>query len=272
MPVRNAIPHYFRQAVESVFSQTTPHWNLIVVHDADESTAHTLSLLEELASRNDARVRIEQNDSKMLSGALNTGMKKATTPYVCTLLSDDLLASEAIETMSRAIAANPSIDFFYSSRKLIDENGKSKSKILQAKSFSIADFRNYGPVKHLQCWKVSSALKIGGMDESLGLHGADDYDFPWCMAEAGYSFQAVPECLYYYREHSGYRLTTHVPLDIQIHEIRKILRKHGLSETDIEEQIKKRKKGYLRQALYSTESNHEQRFSWITRLWKSEKE
>ncbi|MGH7801679.1 MAG: glycosyltransferase family 2 protein [Thermodesulfobacteriota bacterium] len=151
----------------------------------------------------------------------------------------------------------PSIDYFHSSRIRIDENGCHISGIVRAiESFDLSDFKNYAPLKHLHCWKVESALAIGGMDESLGLHGADDYDFSWCMAEAGYSFKAIPECLYYYRDHrEHYRLTTHVPLDIQIGELKKIWNKHGLIEKEIEEQIKIRTSSYLKQALYLDEED-----------------
>ena len=76
------------------------------------------------------------------------------------------------------------------------------------------------------------------------------------MAEAGYSFKAIPECLYYYRDHrEHYRLTTHVPLETQINELKKIWKKHGLKDNEIEEQIKRRISQYLKQALYMDEED-----------------
>jgi glycosyltransferase involved in cell wall biosynthesis len=268
MPFRNANFDFFRAAVASVFAQSTPFWNLILIHDEDEQT--TAELVEEVKARKDNRVRIEMSHGKRITGALNTGMKQALTPYVCSLHCDDLLAQDAIETLNRAILENPTVDFFYSSRRFIDGNGKPKGNVMQAVPFTISDFKEYGPVKHLHCWKVQSALQIGGMDESFGLHGGDDYDFPWCMAEAGFSFKTIPECLYYYRDHrKGYRLTTHVPLETQIQEICKILRKHGLSEQEIQQQIQKRKKTYLRQALYKTEADRIAKPPRWTRLWKA---
>ena len=94
------------------------------------------------------------------------------------------------------------------------------------------------------------------MDESLGPHGGDDYDFPWRMAEAGCAFEAIPECLLYIRDHrEHYRLTTHVPLDIQVTELSRILRKHGVSEERIAEEIAVRTNGYMRQALFESDED-----------------
>ena len=126
-------------------------------------------------------------------------------------------------------------------------------------------------MKHLHCWKVDAALTIGGMDETLGLHGADDYDFSWCMAEGGYTFKAIPECLYYVRDHrTHFRLTTHVPLETQIKELKKIWTKHGMTEREQEQEIRTRKAGYLRQAIFlndedkrqKEEANYDIRQSW----------
>ena len=45
------------------------------------------------------------------------------------------------------------------------------------------------------------ALATGGMDEAFSPSGSDDYDFPWSMFEQGARFQALPECLYIYRNY-----------------------------------------------------------------------
>jgi len=256
MPFKDTKVAFFREGLNSVFSQSSPLWNLIVIYDLSENTG-TLEVLKDLSNSDDDRISVHKNESNLLTGALNTGMRHAKTPYVCSLLCDDLLDKNAIEVLYEYINGRPDIDFFHSSRMFIDENGKPISSVYRARdSFDLSDFKNAGPVKHLLCWKTESAMAIGGMDESLGLHGADDYDFPWCMAEAGYSFKAIPECLYYYRDHRAhYRLTTHVPLETQIEELKKIWRKHGLTEEEIQQQIKGRTSSYLTQALYLDEED-----------------
>jgi len=257
MPCKDPKEPFFREALASGFSQSVPAWNLLIIIDDDNTFGETMEILRTVGKLTDARIRVIQNESRLISGALNTGMRRAQSPYVCALHCDDLLDGRTIEVLNAYIENHPAVDFFHSSRLYIDERKCQISSVYGAReSFTLSDFTSYGPVKHLHCWKVSSALAIGGMDESLGLHGGDDYDFPWCMAEAGYSFKAVWECLYYKRDHRAhYRLTTHVPLDRQIEELKKIWRKHRMTEEEIEFQIRRRAGGYLKEALYVDEQD-----------------
>jgi glycosyltransferase involved in cell wall biosynthesis len=94
-------------------------------------------------------------------------------------------------------------------------------------------------------------LEVGGMDESLGGVGVDDYDFPWTMAERGAAFTAIPDCLYVARDHRrAFRLTTHLPLSHHKREIARIMRKHGVARAAIRARVARAEQGYLRQCLY----------------------
>ena len=270
MPCKDFHVPYIREAADSVFHQSSSLWNLIFV---DESTRpETLAFLEEYTHCSDERVSVVRNESRFVTGALNTGMRHATTPYVCSLHCDDRLDIRAVEILSGYIERYPNVDFFHTSRQFIDDDGIFIGTVMASRdSFDLSDFKHLGPVKHLHCWKVDAAFAIGGMDEALGLHGADDYDFPWCMAEAGSSFKAIPECLYYKRDHRTHsRLTTHVPLEIQINELRKIWTKHGMTEQEQKQELQTRKAGYLMQAMYlndedkrkKNEANFDIRQSW----------
>jgi hypothetical protein len=89
------------------------------------------------------------------------------------------------------------------------------------------------------------------MDETLNDVGPDDYDFPWTMLEHGAIFRAVPECLYYYRDHrTFYRLTTHQTRGHHLRELRRILEKHGVGPVHMALNLRRAKRSYLRQCLY----------------------
>ena len=260
MPCKDAKVSFFQAAVGSVLNQTTSLWNLIIVDDHSVA-ADTIDFLNKLRASQDQRIAVHKSFSQQITGAYNSGMRLAKTSYACSLHCDDLLYGKAIETLNDNILRYPEVDYFHSSRIHIDESGNLLGRVFPAREVvSSADFKDRGPVKPLHCWKIQSALAIGGMDESLGLHGADDYDFSWSMFEAGFVFKAVPECLYYPRDHrEHYRLTTHVPLDVQLQELKKIWKKHGLTELEIEEQIGKRTTGYLQQALYLDGSDKDEK-------------
>jgi len=254
LPIKDPHPQFFREAIKSIIDQTSDVWKLIIIGENGE-----LLVLQELLGvhRAHPNISVIRNESHLLSGALNTGMRAAKTDFVCILLGDDLLARNAVEILAQNIRRYPDVDFFHSSRSVINEDSKVISKVYVSKAnFSISDFIKGSPVKHLLCWRREKGLAIGGVDENLGVHGADDYDFPWSMAEAGCSFKAIPECLYYYRDHREHeRLTTHIPLDVQVQELKRIFEKHGMTPREINDQIKFRKAGYLKQALFLNEDD-----------------
>ena len=250
MPLKNYHPLFLDKSINSLFRQTSSDWKLLIIVERNDSNKFKKLLKEKLR---DSRIEIIVNRGRKLAGAFNTGMKYAASEFVAILLSDDMWAPEAVETLHRYISENPGIDFFHSSRVIIDENDKFISPFYKSKeSFIVDDFKLGSPVKHLLCWRISKALSFGGLDETLNSVGPDDYDFPWTMAEKGATFKAMDECLYYYRNHlKSFRLTTHLPLSVHKKEIERILIKHGVEREIIEKRIAHGKKTYLQQCLYT---------------------
>jgi glycosyltransferase involved in cell wall biosynthesis len=252
MPVRAYHEPYLHEAVGSMLGQTCPDWRLLVI--AEKSTRARLErvLAHYLA---DSRIGLTTNEGRKLAGAFNTGMRQAETDYVAILLGDDLWSEAAVEVLTDGIAAFPEVDFFHSSRRIIDDAGRPISSVHRSRpDVSIASFAmGASPVKHLLCWNRAKGLAIGGMDESLDSVGVDDFDFPWLMAEQGAVFSAIQDCLYIYRDHRAcFRLTTHLTRNHHQREIARIMRKHGTDRAAIARQIAGAKRSYLRQCLYRT--------------------
>lgn len=227
MPLKNYHPGYLREAMASVTGQSAPAWRLVVVvEESDVGTFRGL-LAKDLE---DPRVEVIVNRGRKLAGAINSGMRHAETEFVALLLADDMWSKDAVKVLLDYIATYPNADFLHSSRVVIDEHGEEISPVYASRqSFELDEFKRGSPVKHLLCWRREKALSVGGLDESLNSVGPDDYDFPWTMAANGAAFQAVSECLYYYRNHCEcYRLTTHLPRSVHGREVDRILRKHGV--------------------------------------------
>jgi len=227
LPVKHYVPRYLKAAVQSVVDQSSDDWRLLVM--ADRSVAAELkSFLR--AELSDSRLCLIAVGTPNLAAAINAGMNQASTKFLTLLHGDDLFATNAIEVLQRAIRARPDVDFFHSSRRIVDGEGNPISSVYPSRTdFAWQDFLNGSPVKHLLCWRRERALGIGGVDEAFSTQGPDDYDFPWSMFDHGARFQAVPECLYIYRNHcEGFRLTTHDPRTVQLRTARRILRKHGI--------------------------------------------
>jgi glycosyltransferase involved in cell wall biosynthesis len=251
IPVKRYVARYLRESVESLLAQTSPHWRALIIH-MPRAAAELEAQLQ--GATHDPRITMIEQRGRKLAGALNTGMRATQTRFAAILLADDLWAPHAVKVLNREIAAAPEVDFFHSSRRIIDDGGEPISGVHTARSEVSAEmFIDGGPAKHLLCWRVDFALAIGGIDESLNSVGADDYDFPWSMLEAGARFGAVQECLYIYRDHrSGYRLTTHLPLATHEKEMRRIMEKHGVPQAMIAARLAKARETYLRQCLYAS--------------------
>ncbi len=260
MPLRGYQPQFLRESVDSVLQQTSGRWKLNIIVERNDLRKFQGILSAALL---DERVRMIANTGRKLAGAINAGMHQADTEFVAILLADDMWAQNAIEVLTQAIVSHPEADFFHSSRRYIDERSEFISSVYECrKQVVLADFRHCAPVKHLLCWRRSLALSFGGLDETLDSVGPDDFDFPWTMAEKGARFRAVPECLYYYREHDEcFRLTTGLPLSVHKKEIARILRKHGLQEEEIIRRVAEGEASYLKQCIYRTRLHR-----WLNRL------
>jgi glycosyltransferase involved in cell wall biosynthesis len=269
MPLKNHERDFLVRALRSLTAQSCPDWRLLIIVESEDRAEFERLLQVEL---DDTRCQLVVNEGRKLSGAMNTGMRQAETPFVAILLSDDMWAPNATEVLASHITRYPDYDFFHSSRVIVDEHDHPISAVHRSRpTFELKDFLVSSPVKHLLCWRRELALSFGGMDESLNNVGPDDYDFPWTMAEHGARFHAIPEALYLYRDHrDAERLTTHLPLSVHLREIRRILRKHGASRDEMHEMLARAKSSYLRQCLYRNRADkwlkeligHEARRGW----------
>lgn len=270
MPLKTFHPPHLEQALGSIGRQTSPDWRLSIIVEPADLERFRPMLAEHLA---DPRVGLIASEGRRLAGALNTGMRAATTEFVAILLADDMWAPDAVAVLTRYMKSRPEVDFFHSSRQVIDGNGAPISSIQRSREVaSPKDFESTSPAKHLLCWRASAGISAGGMDESLNSVGPDDWDFPWTMAERGAVFSAVKECLYLYRDHRDcYRLTTHLPLSHHKREIRRIMRKHGADRRTIKARVARAESAYLRQCFYRSRFDKwlKERLNYVpSRVWR----
>jgi glycosyltransferase involved in cell wall biosynthesis len=261
LPVKAHDARYLREAVDSVASQSSDAWELVIVVEPEVSEPVSQVLAGRLG---DPRVRVLTNEGRRLAGAFNTGMHHAGADFVAILLGDDLWAPNAIEVLSCSIERHPDIDFFHSARIVVDEQSRPVSDVHPARrEVRLEDFGRSSPVKHLLCWRRRLALSFGGMDESLESVGVDDFDFPWTMAEHGARFHAIPECLYLYRDHRDhFRLTTHLPRSHHKREIARIMLKHGVDRATVRAWVAKAETTFLRECLYRSRADR-----WLKQLY-----
>ena len=91
---------YLRSCIESILSQTLQNFELILVDDGSPDSCG--AICEVYASR-DSRVRVLHQDNQGQAAARNHGLKIAQGRWICFVDSDDLIHSQMIEMLYRAV-------------------------------------------------------------------------------------------------------------------------------------------------------------------------
>lgn len=83
---------FLPDTLDSVFAQTYPHWELIIIDDG--STDNTVELLK---SYDDPRVKYIYQENQGVSGARNTGIAQCAGDMIALLDSDDIWLPKKLE-------------------------------------------------------------------------------------------------------------------------------------------------------------------------------
>ncbi len=99
VPVYN-VEKYLRQCIDSLLCQTVPFYEILLVDDGskDESGA----ICDEYAAQHD-NVRVVHKQNAGLGMARNTGLDNVTGDYIAFVDSDDYLAPDWLEVMTRTL-------------------------------------------------------------------------------------------------------------------------------------------------------------------------
>ena len=123
LPVYNG-NGYLHEAIASVFSQTIPDWNLILVDDGSIDGSR-----EALRDYTDPRVRVVLNRSNYgLYGSLVRVIKELPPAWVVIVMQDDRLKPNYLETMLALTKKEIDCTAFWAAIDEIDENGRLVSK------------------------------------------------------------------------------------------------------------------------------------------------
>jgi glycosyltransferase involved in cell wall biosynthesis len=107
---------FLGEAIESVLSQSYPHFEVVVVDDG--STDNT----QEVASRYPG-VRCIRQENRGLAGARNEGIRRSRGSYLVFLDADDRLLPEALEAGLRELKAHPECAFVSGLWKVVASDG-----------------------------------------------------------------------------------------------------------------------------------------------------
>lgn len=195
MPVFRPPLVYLDRAIRSVLQQSFSNWELCLVDDGSNSPELTVLLQAYAASDARVKVAIAQRNGG-ISRASNAALGLASGSYVALLDNDDMLTVDAVETVTRALADEPDLDFLYSDECLIDEND------LAVRLFSKPD---WSPVLlyacmysgHFTTYRKTVVESVGGFRPEFDF--SQDYDLALRISDINPRVRHLSAYLYGWR-------------------------------------------------------------------------
>ena len=238
IPLRRQRDAWLEQCVLSAVGQSASCETLVV--RAADAPPSNLALLERLAQEwGNLRVIVEEQPGSF-PAAINLGIRHARAERIGLLLSDDWLDREAV-----AHCLPIDADIVCTRHTVYHADGVT---VLQgaSKTLTMRDYLNLPTLEakaryldHFFFFRKAALSEAGGLDETIGnFPGIDHYDQIWTLLERGASVAIVEHRLYNYRDHDGERLTLADPAQAA-RNLEKILRKHGIAESEIPAMVRK---------------------------------
>jgi len=187
--------NFLEEAVRSILNQTFSDYEFIIINDG--STDRTPQIL---ASFDDPRLVIVNQDNRGLTISLNRGIRLAQGEYIARMDADDISEPERLERQAEVLDHEPDVAVVACWYKVIDEKGEVLAhRRLPDDSKQLAKLL---PHKNMLCH--GSVLMRKKATEIVGLYNenlryAQDYELWLRMLHKGFVFSVVPEFLYRHR-------------------------------------------------------------------------
>jgi glycosyltransferase involved in cell wall biosynthesis len=112
---------FLEERIESVFKQTIDKWELVIVDNFSEDGAW--EFFKQLAAK-DPRIRARQAPREGMYANWNNCIRMAKGKYVYIATSDDTMAEDCLEKLSKALVQHPECGLAHCPLKLFDQHSK----------------------------------------------------------------------------------------------------------------------------------------------------
>lgn len=214
------LEHFLGEALTSVAEQTVRDWECLIVDDCStDETAKLAKLWTEdykatdkrsFARPADARFRyIKTPENLGLSGARNFGWKQAQGRYVLFLDADDLLAPNALDTLSTALDRDSGLHIAYGALDIMAHDGTNRRR----NPWPDGAFSWHAQIAHLNQLHGASLMRREVLERSGGYRKrdwrAEDASFWARVTSFGFRAARVTnDTIQVYRMHEGQKSRT----------------------------------------------------------------
>lgn len=200
-------PELLSQALQSVFLQTHPNVEIVLVDDGSVSPA-SLDLLEKLRLTFSHRGwKVIRQRNQYLGRARNTAVENASGEWVLFLDDDNVCRLNHIEVLAGAATASGADIVVSVMDVFLGQDYPGNHTQVVERFLPIGGAAAYGVFANgfgdaCALYRRSRFLALGGFTTDWGI-GSEDHEFFARAALAGAKFAIVPEPLFWYRRHSA---------------------------------------------------------------------
>lgn len=234
-PVSVIIPayngsRYIQQAIESVFTQTYPNWELIIVDDG--STDNTQQVVQQYGQK----LRYFYQENQGVAAARNRGILEAQGELIAFLDQDDWFLPDKLTQQVAGFQQHHSLVIIHSGWQIVNETGGAIFDIELWHSLpqlNLADWLLWKPVFLGAMLFDRNWLELAG-GFNCRYHQAPDVDLVLRLALMGCKSAWVRQTTVCYRQHQG-NASLNTPL--QVKECQMVLERM-LARTNLPDEIR----------------------------------
>jgi len=195
-PVYDPPQAILESTIRSVLEQTYDNWELCIV-DGNSKNPNIQNILKNF-SNDDPRIKIKiLEENRGISGNSNAALSIASGEFIAFLDHDDTLAPFALFEVVKALNKNRDLDFIYSDRDLLSEEGKYRFNPLFKPDWSPDLMFSANYLTHLCVIRKSLVDQLGGLLPETD--GAQDWDIFFRTTEKTNRIYHIPSVLYHWR-------------------------------------------------------------------------
>lgn len=196
IPVYNVKENELVDCINSVLNQTYKNFELIMVDDC--STKYNVhDVLQKY--ENNSKIKIDYHKKNQhISQTTNDAIKLASGEFIAFMDCDDIISPNALFEVARMLNNNKKLDFIYSDEDKINEDGSNRHSPFFKPDWSPDTFLSLMYTSHLGVYRKKIVDEIGGL--TVGLDGAQDYDFTLRFVEKTQNIGHISKILYHWRE------------------------------------------------------------------------
>jgi len=189
---------YLEEAIQSIFGQEYPNFEVIVVDDG--STDNSVALLKQLQKTYDFQLYTQPNQG--VSAALNHGLRYAKGDYVSTPDLDDIMLPQSLRIRVDYLNQRPNVGCVGALIIYMDSDGKTikQQQRDQIRTYNFDQILSQAVVigAPVALYRMSAMRSAGFYAPHLRVQ---DFQMTLRIARLGYEIHELPVCVTRYRRH-----------------------------------------------------------------------